>query len=63
MHSVESVWLICPPCDTARHHGPAVEWLERFARHCVTHGYREMRAWADARIAFVNAKTQLGANL
>lgn len=59
--SVESCWLLRRTCHRYKSESvpSAAAWLQTFIWHCKKHGYRAQAKKAEARLAFVEARSAL----
>lgn len=62
VESVETVWLLCPPCDDDKTHNRpnAARWVERFMTFCALHGYVESVKRCQLRLEWIQARNQKG---
>jgi rubredoxin len=56
--TLENCWALCPMChrEKTNNDPSAAHWLEAFAEHCNTYGYRVEQARALKRLQFVRAR-------
>lgn len=63
--SVPTCWALCPGCHRAKtlNRPDAAFWYQAFSYHCEPHGYQDAANMARNRLAFVEARSQLGERL